>query len=105
MKGAQNRVGNSGRGSSRSSWAGPRVILSAALVLGAVLTAFAAQAPQPKPADQQDKQEGKDQAQAIPTSLPKGKKLVLKDGSFHLVRSYERKGRSEERRVGKESRW
>jgi len=92
MKGAQNRVGSSGRGSSQSSWVDPRLIVLATLVLGAVLTAFAAQAPQPKPADQQGRQEGKDQAQAIPTSLPKGKKLVLKDGSFHLVRSYERKG-------------
>src|SRR2546422_8881407 len=92
MKGAQNRVGSSGRGSPKSSWVDPRLIVLATLVLGAVLTAFAAKAPQPKPADQQGRQEGKDQAQAIPTSLPKGKKLVLKDGSFHLVRSYERKG-------------
>jgi len=61
-------------------------------VLGAALTAFATQASQPKPANQQDKQEGKEQAQGVPTSLAKGKKLVLKDGSFHFVRSYERKG-------------
>lgn len=92
MKGAQNRVGDSRRGSSRSSWAGPRVILLVELVLGAVLTAFATQSPQPKPADQQDKQEGKNLAQGIPTPLPKGKKLILKDGAFQLVRSYERKG-------------
>src|SRR2546422_631719 len=64
MKGAQNRVGSSGRGSSQSSWVDPRLIVLATLVLGAVLTAFAAQAPQPKPADQQGRQEGKDQAQA-----------------------------------------
>jgi hypothetical protein len=30
--------------------------------------------------------------EGIPASLPRGKKLILKDGSFHIVRSYERKG-------------
>ncbi len=40
----------------------------------------------------QEPQEKKDQEAGIPASLPKGKKLVLKDGNFLLVRSYERKG-------------
>jgi hypothetical protein len=31
-------------------------------------------------------------AQAAPTGVPRGKKLVLKDGSFQLVRNYEKNG-------------
>lgn len=34
---------------------------------------------------------GKDDAAAVP-ALPRGKKLVLKDGSFQVIRSYERNG-------------
>lgn len=32
------------------------------------------------------------QQAAEPVAAPRGKKLVLKDGSFHIVRSYERRG-------------
>jgi len=38
---------------------------------------------------QEEKQEP---AKGVPAALPKGKKLVLKDGSFQLVREYEQKG-------------
>jgi hypothetical protein len=31
-------------------------------------------------------------AQSVPVPAPRSKKLVLKDGSYHLVRSYEKKG-------------
>ena len=41
----------------------------------------------PSPAQSQDKPSGDRKS-----SLPRGKKLVLKDGTFQLVRSYERKG-------------
>jgi hypothetical protein len=51
-----------------------------ALLLGAMLTA-AQQPQQTKPA-----------VAPLPTVLPKGKKLFLTDGTFHLVRSYERRG-------------
>ena len=37
-------------------------------------------------------QAGKDQQQEIAVPLPKGKKLYLTNGNFHIVRSYERKG-------------
>jgi len=33
---------------------------------------------------------GQNKPEDVPTALPKGKRLVLKDGTFHLVRSYER---------------
>jgi len=36
--------------------------------------------------------EQKEQGQAATLPVAKGKKLVLKDGSFHIVRSYERQG-------------
>ena len=48
-----------------------------------VLTVQAAQAQQTQTAIQK---------QEIPNAPPRGKKLYLTDGSFHLVRSYERKG-------------
>jgi hypothetical protein len=46
------------------------------------LAAFA-QAPPTPPAPQNPD---------IPNAQPRGKKLFLTDGSFHMVRSYERKG-------------
>jgi hypothetical protein len=48
-------------------------------------------AAQNPPEQTPDTQERKEQAE-VPVPLPKGKKLVLKDGSFQLVRQYERKG-------------
>lgn len=44
--------------------------------------------------DEKDKQEKskKDDTAGVPTPLPRGKKLVLKDGTFHIVRSYEKQG-------------
>ena len=50
---------------------------------------------QEKPADQagkDNKDQRQEQPQGIPVTLPKGKKLFLKDGSFQVVREYERKG-------------
>jgi len=41
---------------------------------------------------QPQEKEKKSQPVEIPAALPKGKRLVLKDGNFLLVRSYERKG-------------
>ncbi|HEX2711793.1 MAG TPA: hypothetical protein VHM88_06160 [Candidatus Acidoferrales bacterium] len=69
------------------------ISLGAALALGfAVLGGTAQQgAPQEKPPEQVSGDK-KDQGLEIPNILPKGKKLVLKDGSFHLVREYARKG-------------
>lgn len=46
------------------------------------------QNPQPPPQEQRDT----DRAGAITVPLPTGTKLFLKDGTFHLVRSYEVKG-------------
>lgn len=50
-----------------------------------------AQEPQRQRQDQQDPQD-KDKADTIAVPLPAGTKLFLKDGTFHLVRSYEVKG-------------
>lgn len=36
--------------------------------------------------------QAKSESMIVPEALPKGQKLMLKDGSFQLVRSYERKG-------------
>jgi len=45
------------------------------------------------PAWAQERQEKKQQLPAdVPTPLPKGKKLVLKDGTFQVVRTYEQRG-------------
>src|ERR1700693_2871925 len=41
---------------------------------------------------QRDQRQDKDQAATIAVPLPTGTKLFLKDGTFHLVRSYEIKG-------------
>lgn len=41
---------------------------------------------------QKAQEKKKDSSTDVPTPLPKGKKLVLKDGTFQLVRSYEQKG-------------
>jgi hypothetical protein len=32
------------------------------------------------------------EASSLPASLPRGKRLILKDGNFHIVRSYQRNG-------------
>jgi hypothetical protein len=45
----------------------------------------------PNNSSQTPRQSGKKEAD-IPAPLPRGKKLVLKDGNFHIVRSYERNG-------------
>ncbi len=59
------------------------------LASAAAPTHSAAQSSQGKPPNSQ---ESKEQTQSISAALPKGKKLYLKDGDFHLVREYERKG-------------
>jgi len=64
---------------------GPHILLVLLLALG---TAGAQNPPQEPP----EAQAKKGQAAEIPMPLPKGKKLVLKDGSFQLVREYQRKG-------------
>lgn len=48
-------------------------------------------AQEPNPA-QAPAEEAKQQSSAAPAATMRGKKLLLKDGSFHLVRSYERTG-------------
>lgn len=71
------------------------VLLSIAVLTRYGAGASAAQSPnskspQPKaPAAQQPPRTEQDQGQA---PLPRGKKLILKDGNFQLVREYERKG-------------
>lgn len=45
----------------------------------------------PGPSATQEKREPQE-PQKGPAPLPRGKKLILKDGTFHLVRSYEQKG-------------
>ena len=79
----------------RWALAGPNLILALVLALCAAGAAPGAQDPTEKPADTQtkvDTQSKKDQAAEIRVPLPKGKKLILKDGSFQLVREYQRKG-------------
>ena len=79
----------------RRALAGPNLILALALALCAAGAAPGAQNPTEKPADTQtkaDTQSTKDQVAEVPVPPPKGKKLILKDGSFQLVREYERKG-------------
>ncbi len=72
--------------------AGSRLLLITALSFLVVLASPAAQTgnPQEKAPDKTT-EEKRDLSQAVPVALPKGKKLFLKDGSFHLVREYERK--------------
>ena len=43
-------------------------------------------------ASQQEQEKKKEPEATVPASLPKGKRLVLKDGNYQVVRSYERKG-------------
>ncbi len=62
-----------------------------ALVL-ALCTAGAARSAQNPPQNLSDTQEKRDRQAETPAPLPRGKKLILKDGSFQLVRQYERKG-------------
>jgi hypothetical protein len=72
-----------------------------ALVCCAVLASWIgtpgySQSPSSTPAKQEqppaEKQTGSKDAQAAVPALPRGKKLVLKDGSFQLVRDYQRTG-------------
>lgn len=93
------RTGPPGRGLSFADvfTAGrPRVSLPAALVVCLAFSTPAAQNSPPQPRDSQEKTPektaGQDPTQATGIPLPKGKKLFLKDGNFHLVRSHERKG-------------
>jgi hypothetical protein len=52
-----------------------------------------ARGPQPQQPGQQDPQKNpQDNDNAVAVPLPSGTKLFLKDGTFHLVRSYEIKG-------------
>ncbi len=104
----QSSTGGFGPSSTRRFCAGARVVFAVALAvlgwpeprLAAALNGPAlpewsqasAVQPQENSADKQEKESRKDQPQETPLSLPKGKKLYLKDGNFHLVRSYERKG-------------
>ncbi len=77
------------------------MFLAAALTLGVALATVAPQAlfaaqqgnPQPKSPEQtgQQNNNNKEQQQVVSIPLPKGKKLFLKDGSFQVVREYERK--------------
>ncbi len=69
-----------------TAWLG--TLLVVALAWSMAGTARAAQNSVPQPTATQEK---KDRSADVPV-LPKGKKLVLKDGSFQLVRQYERKG-------------
>ncbi len=64
-----------------------RGLLLAVLCALAVVPGARAQQAPPQQQDQE-----KDQAGTIAVPLPAGTKLVLKDGSFHMVRSYEIKG-------------
>lgn len=72
------------------------LFLAAALALPASMMAFPAQGsrqqgpPQEKASAPTD-QGNKDQSPDMPLALPKGKKLILRDGSFHVVREYERR--------------
>ncbi len=66
----------------------PDTLLVVALAWSVAGTARAAQDSAPQPTRTQEK---KDRSADVPV-LPKGKKLVLKDGSFQLARQYERKG-------------
>jgi hypothetical protein len=59
----------------------PSVMLLALLLAGAGLGV-----------DARAQEEKQEPAKGVPAALPKGKKLVLKDGSFQLVREYEQKG-------------
>jgi len=81
------------RGSAPSRWfaVGGHLIpaLAIALCTAEAVTGAGAQNYLQNPSGTQEK---KDQGEEVAASLPKGKKLVLKDGSFHLVRQYERKG-------------
>jgi hypothetical protein len=70
-----------------------------AILLGAALAIFpnlpGRSAPAPLPAQQDQDNEAKPssgKAAEIPTTLPKGKKLILKDGSYQLAREYSVEG-------------
>jgi hypothetical protein len=84
--------GITGRRVSGGLRAGSRLLLITALSFLVVLASPAAQTgnPQEKAPDKTT-EDKTDPSQAGPLALPKGKKLFLKDGSFHLVREYERK--------------
>ena len=66
------------------------IFLALPLVVSAVLVIFSplagAQAKPPTGTSREPNPQG------VPAALPKGKKLILTDGNYHLVRSYERKG-------------
>ncbi|MFY9585798.1 MAG: hypothetical protein WAR21_15025 [Candidatus Acidiferrales bacterium] len=83
--------GITGRRVSGGLRAGSRLLLIAALSFLVVLALPAAQTgnPQEKAPDKTTEDNKRELSQTVP--LPKGKRLFLKDGSFHLVREYERK--------------
>lgn len=73
-----------------------RILISCAAVAGWMGTAGYGQSPSTVSSPQEQsaapKQGGKKEGQAGGPALPRGKKLVLKDGNFQLVRSYQRNG-------------
>ncbi|MBZ5541138.1 MAG: hypothetical protein LAN61_11545 [Acidobacteriia bacterium] len=52
----------------------------------------AGHAAQQSPAAQESPSPTQSEARSLPASLPRGKRLILKDGNFHIVRSYQRNG-------------
>jgi hypothetical protein len=73
-----------------------KTLIFCAAVAGWMATTSYGQSPGAAPAPQEQsaatKQSGEKEGQARGPALPRGKKLVLKDGSFQLVRSYQRDG-------------
>ncbi|MBZ5700783.1 MAG: hypothetical protein LAN84_02955 [Acidobacteriia bacterium] len=47
---------------------------------------------QQPPAAQDTPSPAQSEAPSLPATLPRGKRLILKDGNFHIVRSYQRNG-------------
>jgi hypothetical protein len=68
-------------------WAGLRTAVCVALLLCTANLPGATQAQEPQTASKPPEQKPE-----IPNAAPRGKKLFLTDGTFHIVRSYERKG-------------
>ncbi len=67
------------------------LLLAAALAVCGGIAAAQEKPAAPPPTQEKAAQEKKD-APEVPVPVPRGKKLVLKDGSFQVVREYQRKG-------------